>query len=245
MAAMKDRRPLTPEEKEAAARLKKIYAQKKKEWKAQGRKLTYEVIAEYMEFTTAGAVGQYMNANIPMNLKTVAKFARFFDVQPKAISPALAELLPNATELDSKKVNDASGTGKVPLISWVQAGAWHEVVDLYAVGDAEKWILCPVPHSETTFALTVVGQSMHNPGERLSFDDGDIIHVDPEVPAENNSLVVVRVNSDNEATFKQLIIEAGRYYLKALNPNWPDRIFKMPEDSVICGVVISKTVSYR
>ena len=131
----------------------------------------------------------------------------------------------------------------MPLISWVQAGAWQEVVEV--PGEAESWILCPVQHSSRTFALKVVGQSMQSPGEKRSFDDGDIIHVDPEVPANNNSLVVVRVDSDNEATFKQLIVESGRHFLKALNPSWPNRITEMPQDAVICGVVISKTVSYR
>ena len=104
--------------------------------------------------------------------------------------------------------------------------------------------MCPVPHSSKTFALKVVWQSMQNPGDRHSFDDGDIIHVDPEVPAENKSLVVVQINGDTEATFKQLIIEGGQHFLKALNPAGQTASFRCPKTR-ICGVVISKTVSFR
>lgn len=234
-----------PHEVRAAQRLKNIFKQAKDRYKSEGKKLTQEMIAGEFGWSGQTAVSQYMNANIPLNLDALSKFARFFKVSPSEISPELAELLPNAT-VGFDKVNAPSEFDqRVPLISWVQAGAWQEVVDVAVAGDAERWILCPVPHSNKTFALTVVGQSMHNPGDRRSFDDGDIIHVDPEVPAENNSLVVVRVNSDNEATFKQLIVEGGRHFLKALNPGWPNRIIEMPEDSVICGVVISKTVSFR
>lgn len=242
---MTTRRPLTAEEQAAAHRLKKIFNQAKARYKAEGKKLTQEIIAGEFGWSGQAAVSQYMNGNVPLNLKALSKFARFLGVEPSDIYPELAELLPNAT-LWGDKMNAPSGSdARVPLISWVQAGAWQEVVDVETASDAERWILCPVPHSSKTFALKVVGQSMQNPGDRHSFDDGDIIHVDPEVPAENKSLVVVQINGDTEATFKQLIIEGGQHFLKALNPAWPNRIIQMPEDSRICGVVISKTVSFR
>jgi SOS-response transcriptional repressor LexA len=40
--------------------------------------------------------------------------------------------------------------------------------------------------------------------------------------------------------FKQLIIEGGRHYLKALDPAWPDRITEMDEATLVCGVVVFK-----
>ena len=32
----------------------------------------------------------------------------------------------------------------------------------------------------------------------------------------------------------------GHQYVKALNPDWPDRIIKINEDATICGVVVFK-----
>lgn len=81
---------------------------------------------------------------------------------------------------------------------------------------------------------------MFNRNGRPSFVDGDLVFVDPERPAENGSLVVVRLEDAKEATFKKLIIEGEHQYLKALNPDWPDPIIQINGDATICGVVIFK-----
>ena len=52
--------------------------------------------------------------------------------------------------------------------------------------------------------------------------------------------MVVRLDESNEATFKQLIIEEGKQYLKALNPDWPNRIIEVDEEATICGVIVFK-----
>lgn len=130
--------------------------------------------------------------------------------------------------------------GFCPLISKVQAGAWTETVDIYEPGYAEDWVPCPVKHGKHTYVLQVEGESMLNPGNGHSFRSGDYIFVDPERQAENGSLVIVQRELDSEATFKQLIIEGGSMYLKALNPSWPEKIIEIDESAKICGVVICK-----
>lgn len=130
--------------------------------------------------------------------------------------------------------------GSVPLISWVQAGAWCEAIDIMNIGDAEIWLPCAVSHSKKTYALRVRGLSMFNPHERRSFRDGDIIYVDPAKDPENGSLVIAKLTNSDEATFKQLVLEGHRQFLKPLNPSWPEPIIELPPDAVICGVVISK-----
>lgn len=130
--------------------------------------------------------------------------------------------------------------GLLPLISWVRAGSWHEVADPYAAGDAEDWVACPVGHGPRTFVLRVRGESMFNPHARKSFRPGDLIFVDPERDAENGSMVVVKLDDSQEATFKQLVIEDGYRYLKAINPAWPEPIIRVNEDATICGVVIGR-----
>ncbi len=81
---------------------------------------------------------------------------------------------------------------------------------------------------------------MHNPHGRPSFQDGDLIFVDPERHAEHGSLVVVRMSGANEATFKRLVIEGERKYLRALNPAWPEPMIEINGHATICGVVIFK-----
>lgn len=133
--------------------------------------------------------------------------------------------------------------GRAPLISWVQAGCWEEIVDRFNPGEAEEWLLVPRSCGPRTFALRVRGASMDNPGGRYSYSDGDIIFVDPDAPYENNSRVIARLEENKEATFKQLIIEGDRKYLRALNPGWPDKTIEVTSECTICGVVIGKWVA--
>src|SRR6476646_3109550 len=42
---------------------------------------------------------------------------------------------------------------EVPLISWVQAGAWDNLVDNFQPGDAERWIATYAKVSKHAFAL--------------------------------------------------------------------------------------------
>lgn len=130
--------------------------------------------------------------------------------------------------------------GYVPLISWVQAGAWCEISDVRTLDDAEIWLPCAASHSPQSYALRVRGLSMFNQHERRSFRDGDIIFVDPAKDAENGSLVIAKLMDSQEATFKQLVLEGSRQFLKPLNPAWPDPIIELDDDAMICGVVFSK-----
>lgn len=142
--------------------------------------------------------------------------------------------------LDSNVEPGPAIKGHVPLISWVQAGAWCEISDVRTLDDAEIWLPCAASHSAQTYALRVRGLSMFNQHERRSFRDGDIIFVDPSKDAENGSLVIAKLTDSQEATFKQLVMEGSRRFLKPLNPAWPDPIIQLDDDATICGVVFSK-----
>lgn len=121
-----------------------------------------------------------------------------------------------------------------PLISWAQA--CETVLPKPAEQRIAGNILpCPVPCSQGTFILRVKGASMEP-----RFYNGDLIFVDPEVVAESGKHIVVKLEDTDEAAFKQLIIEGGRKYLKALNPDWPERITEMSETAIVCGVVVFK-----
>lgn len=132
--------------------------------------------------------------------------------------------------------------GQVPVISWVTAGKWAEVIDIYEPGVADEWLPCLKKHTSRTFALRVKGMSMYNPMGKHTYSDGDIIFVDPEKEAINGSRVVVRLEDSKEATFKQLVIEGEKKYLMALNPSWPEKFIEINGNATICGVVIGKWI---
>ena len=132
---------------------------------------------------------------------------------------------------------------QVPLVSFVAAGAFENIREL----DVDTYIPCPQNCSDKTFALRVEGLSMYdpNPYALKSFRPGEIIFCDPEVPAMNGSLVVVRLESESRATFKQINYdEWGNMFLSPLNPEWEEQVIEVNEPALIVGVVIGKHVSF-
>ncbi|MEC9482550.1 MAG: S24 family peptidase [Halomonas sp.] len=127
--------------------------------------------------------------------------------------------------------------GKVPLISWVQAGSAAEVVDIFNPGVADDWIDTTVQIKEHTYALRVEGDSM-----TPNFPPGTILIVEPDMPAEIGDYVVAK-NGDEEATFKQLAKDAGRWLLKPLNRQYP--IIPMDDTYHVIGVVREAVQKFR
>lgn len=141
---------------------------------------------------------------------------------------------PAAPKEGATKSNVVAGPeikGKFPLISWVAAGAWHDITEIHP-SEAPLYP-CPVNCSDKTFVLRVQGISM----EPL-FRDGDLIFIDPEAEWRHGSYVVARLDDHNEATFKQLVIESGQKYLKPVNPNWPEQIIPINGNCTIVGPVV-------
>ncbi|WP_445363163.1 S24 family peptidase [Microbulbifer sp. ANSA003] len=126
--------------------------------------------------------------------------------------------------------------GRIPLISWVQAGKFCEAMDLLEPCDAEEWLPCPTAHSDRAYALRIKGDSMASPypGQR-SYPEGIIIFVDPEKPVTNGSRVIARLNG--EATFKTFAEDMGRLFLRPINPSYPTMDIT-DLDVTFCGVII-------
>lgn len=139
--------------------------------------------------------------------------------------------------------------GMVPLISWVQAGAWCEVLEVCDVHrvcepappdyhDSTTYLPCPAPHSRSTFALRVKGDSMTATHGR-SYPDGCIIYVDPEQRSPKNGDRIVAClegSGDSEVTFKIYKNEDGRQWLLPLNTQHPPLF----ERFTVIGTVIGK-----
>lgn len=120
-----------------------------------------------------------------------------------------------------------------PLISWVQAGQWTESPGQFAAQDAEEWLPCAARCGPRTFVLRVQGASMED-----KFHAGDLIFVDPDAAPTDKSFVVVRLDDSDQATFKQLVIEGNRRYLRAYNRQWPEPIIEINRGATLCGVVV-------
>ncbi|WP_440863065.1 LexA family protein [Symbiopectobacterium purcellii] len=121
----------------------------------------------------------------------------------------------------------------VPLISWVQSGSWTSIQDPEKDDNFLQQYPCPVPCSEMTYILRVVGDSMIE-----EYSPGEMIFVDPQVEASHGDDVIALLPDSGEATFKRLIEDSGKKYLKALNKNWPEQYIQVNSRCSIIGTVI-------
>lgn len=143
---------------------------------------------------------------------------------------------PSSSVMDKNIDEGPPISRNVPLISWVQAGIWTESINNYHNGDAEDWIPTTALVSSTAFALRVKGDSMTNPHGAPSIPEGYIIIVDPNKHPENGDLVIARLDESMETTFKKLVIDGPKKYLKPLNPAYP--AIEITGNCTICGTVV-------
>lgn len=167
---------------------------------------------------------------------TLRPIAEFFGVTVSALME---------TDMETgAPIPNVSTTGAVypavPLISWVQAGNWAEIVDNYVPGDGELIAARDSKPGKFAFALRVEGDSMvsHN---HISFPPGTILIVDPSRLPAAGDFVVAKDVETGCATFKRLMQDAGRWFLKPLNPAYPLMPIDDPAIRVI-GVVIESQI---
>ncbi|AZD84926.1 repressor protein c2 [Pseudomonas chlororaphis subsp. aureofaciens] len=192
-------------------------------------------------YKTAQAVSKWLNGAAMPELDSLTAMASWLGVRREWLEHGVMPVFPHESALQT---GDQTGNvnplpfdmTKVPLISWVQAGAWCEIAPTVESIDAELWLPCPVNISKSGFALRVVGDSMTNAGSGRSYPAGCIIFVDPDIAINNGDRVIATLPSSNEATFKVLVKDAGKHYLKPINPQYP--IIEMTEDMQICGKVV-------
>ncbi|WP_312272260.1 LexA family transcriptional regulator [Pseudomonas sp.] len=232
------KRVLTPEEQAECARLKAIYQAKKKELG-----LTQEHLAEVLGGINQSAVSHYLNGVNALNKDVAATFAQVLHVSVSDFSPRLAGEIEKLTEQSGKHPSHMANVMGVslghsmqqyPVISWVQAGEWSEVVDIQISGNADlEWSSTPAgPHG---FWLRVRGDSMTSPAG-LSIQEGMLILVNPSITATSGRLVIAKLTDSGEVTFKRYIEDAGRKYLKPLNPDY--KMIEVDGNCQIVGVVV-------
>ncbi|UXA38085.1 XRE family transcriptional regulator [Pseudomonas juntendi] len=151
--------------------------------------------------------------------------AEFLGVAPKWLATGRGPIRKTHTLPEGSNVEAAlqpTRSFSYPEISWVQAGNAREAVEVGNIA------LCPQHSSdvwagEDAFWLRVSGDSMTLSSGGPSFPEGFLILIAPDIEPRAGQFVVARMIGTNEATFKQLVRDAGDLYLKPLNPTYPTR----------------------
>lgn len=123
---------------------------------------------------------------------------------------------------------------RYPVLSEVQAGAWTEAIQPYEPGAEDSFELTDYQARGPAFWLRVSGDSMTSPTSP-SIPEGHLILVDTGLVPQPGDLVVAKLDSEEKATFKKLVSDAGQLYLKPLNPAY--RMIPIDGNCRLIGVV--------
>ncbi|ASG43808.1 LexA family protein [Citrobacter freundii] len=200
--------------------------------------MTQEQLAEALGITQGG-LGHWLNGRREPNLEVIAKIFNILKM-PGFVVNADGTVSDSRADHNVTFIGINESKGSYPVISWVSAGDWMEAVEPYHKRAIDRWYDTTVECSEDSFWLDVRGDSMTSP-VGLSIPEGMVILVDPQVEPINGKLVVAKLDGDNEATFKKLVVDAGQRFLKPLNPQYP--IIPINGNCRIIGVVVDAKIT--
>lgn len=132
--------------------------------------------------------------------------------------------------------------GRVPILSYVQAGNWREMCEQATTFDGNvEYVTASVDIGPCGFGLWLRGNSM-----TPQFNEGDLVIVDPDEQPRPGDFVVAKNGSD-EATFKKYrprgIDENGQevFELVPLNDDYPP-MYSDRQHIEIIGVMVEHRI---
>lgn len=122
------RRELNPEERAEAERLAAAWLA----FKGANKGVTQEWLGAETGLGTQGAVGQYLRGVIPLNVEALMAFARVLQIDPRAISNRLANIVGGLLEK-----NDGGGVADSLKLS-VETAAELRLLSVYRLANEDE-----------------------------------------------------------------------------------------------------------
>lgn len=181
------------------------------------------------------AAGKWIHGDSQPKAGKLKLIARFLDVSDDWLLTGreASPRLDNNVDISQKIPFDGR---PVPVISWVAAGSFGPIATVLKDAEVDEYLPPIKECGKNGYGLVVTGISMSP-----KFEPEDRIYVNPDFQVSDlktGDLVIVSCAGDNEATFKQLIVEGTTKYLKPLNPKWDEQIIKLTEDCRLVGKVV-------
>jgi SOS-response transcriptional repressor LexA len=228
------KRSLTEEESRECAALNALYKAKKKELGLSQEKIAIEGL----KANSQSAASHYLTGRNALNVEAASVFARYLQEPVSSFSPRLAKQIAQMSDSSHANVSMIEQPNmmfRYPVISWVAAGAWSEAVEPFPPGFSDRYEMSEYDSKGPAFWLEVKGDSMTSINGQ-SVPEGTFILVDTEADVQSGKLVIAKLADSNEATFKKLVEDGGRRFLKPLNPAYP--IEMCADGCKIVGVVV-------
>jgi hypothetical protein len=147
------------DEQDDAVRLSAICKARQREMKTGGAALTLDDIGADFGWESGAAVSHYMNGHMALKMEVVTRFARYFGVTVRDISPRFADMLPQSiidTDTPGSPrdgVRDNANT--VPVLSLAEVARLAER-SAQVNGASGERVLCSIAHCGHMFGVWLV-----------------------------------------------------------------------------------------
>ena len=189
-----------------AERLKAIFEKRKKEAKAKGIKFNQSIFGEKYGWSQ-GAVGQYLNATIPLNLSAALKFAEGLNVKLGEISPSLDEYLnyyqlqPKEMPEDLKRHHDE---GSKALVESIDQGHYYDepardVIQRLMTGGDDNSPLISIPYLDARAACGPGAFNADTPDILGRYEISEDFLIRLGLPSDGRGLILIDSNGDSMA----------------------------------------------
>ncbi|KXU38688.1 hypothetical protein AXE65_00850 [Ventosimonas gracilis] len=156
-------KPLTPEQKQDAARLAAIFEKRKAE---DG--LTQAVLADILGYSVQSAVSQYLNAKIPLNVSAATKFASGLRCRVADFSPSIQSEIDKIAAFATTHKQGASLN-----IPQGMAGSTYTAIEMLLLPTAERVALSAEEQAAIAFMESTAAKReqypQKQPARRLSY----------------------------------------------------------------------------
>ncbi|MBF0591451.1 MAG: helix-turn-helix domain-containing protein [Nitrospirae bacterium] len=169
----------------------------------------------------------YMTGKRGFGKKNIARIAKALNIPEESF---YSDPMANRSRLKKAR--------KVPLLSWANAGVWHESVDIFQEGYAQEWLAYDAsdPHA---FALHIVDNAMEP-----EFRPGDVVIVSPSIAPLTGDFVLAK--NGNNVVIRRLKSLELALLLKPLNPDYDDIHVANKDKKLLrlIGKIVARFVKY-
>ncbi len=205
--------------------------------------LKQEELAQQLGITR-GAVTHYLSGRRVPPLKQFHNLAAVLKTDPAWLQFGVtADNKKKSSDSQQREtISSQSNHHPIPILTSKQISKQPDVRRINKKS-IEEWLANFYTDQPNWFAIRVQGDSMVSTTGQKSFYDGDIIIIDPTLNPKNGDYIVAVMPKNNDATFKQYIIDGGIKYLKPLNGQYP--MIEVGSKYVYCGVVVRSLSEHR
>lgn len=129
----------------------------------------------------------------------------------------------------------------VSMVDWENAGRdWSAMKKQIEEGKLPT-ISTSNKVSAQGFGMFIHSDAMTAAGDPRSIAEGSFVLFDPETPAVHGTTVLARIDSAEQLVLRQLVIEGGKRFLKARNPDY--KTIEVTDDTEIIAVAVVSQIN--